>query len=404
MDIKKDYYIKDPVHKEIDFKKDKWILELLECDEVIRLEGIYQLGVSYKIFPSASHNRLMHSLGTFQVAKKFADFFEDKISVYQRKLFLASALLHDIGHGPFSHVFEKISKINHEEVTKKMILNPYGNIYRVLVKNEIKPMDLIDVYEGNSKYEWISKLISSNLDVDRIDYMLRDSYFLGTHYGTIDVDFLIERSFLIDNDIYFSDKAINVIESFLLSRYYMHKDIFSNKNTYIYEWVLELILLRLKDLKSQFEIHRNNINYFDLYGNLVFNEEQLDLDKYIKYTDWNFMAFIDSLRTIGDKILNGLINTFINHKGVISITYSDQTLNKVHLKSEQIRNIDKKYLFKVIDRSQKMIYYPGDKNIINIINVKTNKLYKFNNDKFNAFTWNDDIDNKFILVNTNLIN
>ena len=285
-----------------------------------------------------------------------------------------------------------------------MILNPYGNIYRVLVKNEIKPMDLIDVYEGNSKYEWISKLISSNLDVDRIDYMLRDSYFLGTHYGTIDVDFLIERSFLIDNDIYFSDKAINVIESFLLSRYYMHKDIFSNKNTYIYEWVLELILLRLKDLKSQFEIHRNNINYFDLYGNLVFNEGQLDLDKYIKYTDWNFMAFIDSLRTIGDKILNGLINTFINHKGVISITYSDQTLNKVHLKSEQIRNIDKKYLFKVIDRSQKMIYYPGDKNMINIINVKTNKLYKFNNDKFNAFTWNDEIDNKFILVNTNLIN
>ncbi|WP_036452062.1 HD domain-containing protein [Malacoplasma iowae] len=137
MDIKKDYYIKDPVHKEIDFKKDKWILELLECEEVIRLEGIYQLGVSYKIFPSASHNRLMHSLGTFQVAKKFADFFEDKISLYQRKLFLASALLHDIGHGPFSHVFEKISKINHEDVTKKWFLIPMETYIEFWLKTKL---------------------------------------------------------------------------------------------------------------------------------------------------------------------------------------------------------------------------------------------------------------------------
>lgn len=399
----KDYYIKDPIHKEINFKSDKWILDLISTKEFKRLKYIFQLGVSFKVFPSATNNRYMHSIGTFQVALKFVNSFFNKISVAQRKLFLASALLHDIGHGPFSHVFEKITNVSHEEMTKKIILNKDTEINKALIKNKINPHEIIDVIDGQSKHEWINKLISSNIDVDRIDYILRDSYFIGTNYSTIDIDFLIERSHLLDNDIYFSQSTINVIESFLLGRYYMHQDIYDNKNTYIYEWSLVNIFKRLREIKNDFQKNCKEIYYYDLYKNIILMQEEVSVEIYTKFTDINFTSFLESLKVIDDKILNSFLDSFLNQNGVIALDYSKK--NEVIKELKKVgKNYNISYLYSEVTKSKKKIYLDDEKYQINIIDVKTNKLYKFNSFKFQAFESNkSENKDKIILVNKNLI-
>lgn len=399
----KDYYIKDPIHKEVNFKSDKWVLDLISTKEFKRLKYILQLGVSFKVFPSATNNRYMHSIGTFQVALKFVNSFFNQISVAQRKLFLASALLHDIGHGPFSHVFEKIANISHEEMTKKIILDKNTEINKALIKNKINPDEIIDVIDGQSKHEWINKLISSNIDVDRIDYILRDSYFIGTNYSTIDIDFLIERSHLLDNDIYFSQSTTNIIESFLLGRYYMHQDIYDNKNTYIYEWSLANIFKRLKEIKEEFKKHSKDIYYYDLYKNIILTNNTLSVEDYTKFTDINFTSFLESLNIIDDKILRSFLNSFLNQTGVIAIDFSKK--NEVLNEMKKFTNeYDISYLYSEITKGEKKIYLNDDKYQINIIDVKTNKLYKFDSSKFDSFnSKKNENKNKIILVNKNLI-
>lgn len=400
---KTENYIKDPIHKEINFKKNKLISELVNTKEFLRLRNIKQLGLSFKIFPSATHNRYTHSIGTYQVASKFVNAFSDKIDDKQKKIFLVSALLHDIGHGPYSHVFEKIVYIKHEEMTKNIILNPKSDINKVLIKNNVDPLEIINVIDGKSKYKWMNKLISSNIDVDRIDYMLRDSYYIGTHYSTIDIDFLIERTYFKKGDIFFSTKTKNVIESFLLGRYYMHSDIYENKNTYIYEWAITSIFKRLREIPDLFHKNSEKIYFYDLYSDLISNDEKytIDIDKYSQYNDENFSSFLKSLVCIDDAILNSFIDGFFNETGIIALNYfyKNDVINEI---KKSNKDIDMSYIYCEIERKNKSIFSNDKKNQIDLIDIYAKKVFKFNSSKLVNFKSNKNI-GKIILVNKNIL-
>ncbi|MDE7075384.1 MAG: HD domain-containing protein [Malacoplasma sp.] len=400
---KLNYYIKDPIHKEINFSNDKWLADFAFSFEMTRLLEIKQLGISFKIFPSATQNRYSHCLGTFCVAKKFAKHFINQISKNDRKLFLLAAMLHDIGHGPFSHVFEKISNINHEKMGMEIIKNPNLQIYHLLKQNKVNPDSLINVYTGECKQEWISRLISSNLDVDRIDYLLRDSYYIGTCFSTIDIDFLVERSVLLDNDVCFTKTAINYIESFLLGRFYMHDDIYANKNTYIYEWSLIKIFERLKEIKNVFYEKRNNVYFYDFYEWIVF-EKKVNIEKtYIYLNDSNLSSFLWSLKSLNDKILNTFIDGFNNMGDIYAVNFNSYTLEEIKKKAKNI-SIDAKYLFDVIEKKKKQIYYEGEKNMINIYDSAKKEVFRFPSEKILSFKDNKKENNKIILINKSLIN
>ena len=400
---KLNYYIKDPIHKEINFSNDKWLADFAFSFEMTRLLEIKQLGISFKIFPSATQNRYSHCLGAFCVAKKFAKHFMSQISKNDRKLFLLAAMLHDIGHGPFSHVFEKISNINHEQMGMEIIKNPKLQIYHLLKQNQVSPDSLINVYTGECKQEWISRLISSNLDVDRIDYLLRDSYYIGTCFSTIDIDFLVERSVLLDNDVCFTKTAINYIESFLLGRFYMHDDIYANKNTYIYEWCLIKIFHRLKEIKNIFYEKRNLIYFYDFYEWIVF-DKKVNVEKtYIYLNDNNLSSFLWSLKCLDDKILNTFIDGFNNMGDIYAVNFNQNILEEI---KQKIKNtsIDSKYLFDVIEKKKKEIYYDGEKNMINIYDSAKKEVFKFPSERILTFNKNKKENNKIILINKSLIN
>lgn len=399
------HYIKDPVHREINFSDEKWLLEFAYSYEMLRLLEIRQLGIGYKIFPSATNNRYSHCLGAYAVAKKFAKHFINQISKDDYRLFLLAALLHDIGHGPYSHVFEKISNINHEEMGKKIIHDPKLGIFKLLKKNKISADILTSVYTGECKQEWIGRLISSNLDVDRIDYLLRDSYSVGTKFSTIDIDFLVERSILMDNDVFFQKTAINYIESFLLGRYYMYEDIYDNKNTYIFEWILIKIFQRLRELKDLFYKKREKIYFYDFYEWNVFETEVSIHKTYIYLNDSNLNAFIWSLKVLDDEVLNSFIESFLNIKnGVDAQTYSVDIEKQIQILANK-KNIDPKYLFNIQEKKEKDIYLKEDKNIINIYDRNKNKSYKFPAERIMLFNKkSDQNNNKIILINKTLIN
>lgn len=401
---KNSFSYNDPIYKKINFHKDTWAWELVNCKELIRTQNIFQLGLSFKVFPSATNTRFIHSIGTFKIAQDFANHFENKITKEERKLFLAAALLHDVGHGPFSHVFEGISNTCHEEFTARIILDKNTDINKTLLKHNIDPNELVKIYKGTYPKKWIGRLISSNLDVDRIDYLLRDSYYIGTKYSTIDVDFLIERSFLYNDDVYFSEKTLNIIESFLLGRYYMHQDIYDNKNTFTFEWSLKNIFIRLKEIKDLFNLNKNKIYYFDYYQYFVNENQEIPLETYLLLNDANLSSFIGSLRILEDKIINSFLDYFFCYQGIITTSYTEEKMKSIE--SSLINNdIDIKYLVTTFKSVNKKIYYDGDKNLINILDINNRKIYNFPFKKFLFYKQqNEDQKNKTILVNKTLIN
>lgn len=397
-----DLYIKDPIHKEISFSNEKWISEFAFSNELLRLKEIKQLGVSFKTFPSANHNRYMHSLGAYQIALKFTKKLDKYISIEDKKLFLVSAMLHDIGHGPFSHVFEKISNLDHEEMGRKIICSDKLGIKNLLIKHNISLKKITDILLGKTDKKWISRLISSNLDVDRIDYLFRDSYHIGTFYSTIDIDFLIERCEIFNDDIYFYQNTINYIESFLFGRYYMHLDIYDNKNSYIYEWSLAKIFERVKELKHDFIKQKNKIYYYDLYEWLVFDKE-IDVEKYILLNDINLSSFIDSLQCLNDKVLNSFIFNFIySNNNFDAVKYDVETFKEIESFFSK-SNINKKYLYEVVSKNSKKIYYPGRKNKIKIIDKHLNDTFDFDAKKLIELN-NKSLVDSIILINRNFIN
>jgi HD superfamily phosphohydrolase len=183
-------YITDNVLKNITFEE-QFLIKLFNTKEFKRLGRINQLGLTNFLFPGATHTRLAHSLGAYQLAKKFLNKFiiQDQIKIDQLtyKSTLAAALLHDIGHGPFSHLFEKISNINHEKYSLLIINDKDSEINKVLNEENEKLVENVSlILKGKYHLEWVNQLISSEIDVDRLDYLLRDSYHVGLDYGKIE--------------------------------------------------------------------------------------------------------------------------------------------------------------------------------------------------------------------------
>ena len=243
----------DPILKEISFDNENyWMINLVNTPEFRRLSRIKQLGCSDIIFTSASHTRLSHCLGAYEITRRFINQLDLSIEhPYESKVLLCAALLHDLGHGPNSHAFEKYTGINHEEYTKKIILDKTTNIHKILVQNNINPNDVVDVLFKKAKAQWTTDLIDSQIDADRMDYLLRDSWYTGAAYGQINPSILIRGSRIVDGRLCFEEKIVAEIENLLIGRFHMYERVYNNPNTIKYEFVVSSIFKRVKELINQ---------------------------------------------------------------------------------------------------------------------------------------------------------
>ncbi len=257
--------IRDPLYNyiSIDRKRDGWLLDVLNSPEIQRLRRIHQLGVSYLTFPGADHNRLVHSLGVLHLMTQMMEHLESNYEDAQvrraREPLLAAAIVHDVGHGPFSHLFEPCLGTDHEPWSVKIIGSVDTTLHKVLrACDQSLPRTVAELVDPDNRDHpsWQKYLLSSQLDMDRLDYLRRDSLFTGADYGHFDWYRLINSLELYDDgqagrDIVWPEKACLAVEEFIFSRYYMYHNVYLHKTTRGFEKLLEAMWSRARGFFNQ---------------------------------------------------------------------------------------------------------------------------------------------------------
>jgi HD superfamily phosphohydrolase len=230
--------IKDPVHDHI--RVDDFALDLLDTPEMQRLRHVRQLGTAYLVYPSANHTRFEHSLGVYHLAVRALDNLG--VTGTERDEVRAAALLHDVGHTPFSHNIEDIVEEHvgkrHDEVEDLLD----GELARVLEENGVSPDHVASLVCGEGRY---GQLVSGALDVDRMDYLVRDAHHTGVPYGTIDSGRLVLELGFVDDELVLGEGNVQTAEALLLARSLMHPTVYSHHVARISTAMLERATQRL---------------------------------------------------------------------------------------------------------------------------------------------------------------
>ena len=228
-------YIRDSIHGDLHLTE--FELKILDTVEMQRLRRIKQLGFTNLVYPGANHTRFEHSIGTLFLANKLSERLN--LDCEKIELLRICGLLHDIGHSPFSHVSEKALTHKHETVTKEIIKSsPISDI----INEKFNPKTIAKIIDGKTIY---GPIISGDLDVDRMDYLIRDSYYTGVAYGIIDTERLLYSLEYIGEELVLSPKGVQAAESTLLARYFMYPTVYQHHTTRIVNSMFRVCLSHL---------------------------------------------------------------------------------------------------------------------------------------------------------------
>lgn len=249
--LREEKVFKDPVHNYVHVQN-RTIWSLINTPEFQRLRRIRQLGTTYLTFHGAEHSRFSHSLGVYEITRRIISQFERNNypdwPVEENLVAMCAALLHDLGHGPFSHSIEEAFHMDHEDWTCKIILDD-TDVNRVL--REVSP-DLPErvasVIRKDYEKKIVVNLITSPLDADRMDYLLRDAYFTGVNYGTIDIDRILRMLRPYNGRIVVKESGMHAVEDYLMARYQMYWQVYFHPVTRSSEIILRQIFRRAGEL------------------------------------------------------------------------------------------------------------------------------------------------------------
>jgi HD superfamily phosphohydrolase len=252
--------IRDPVHDVIAFRLerpvDALLFSLLNAAEFQRLRRIRQLGMANLVYPGADHSRYSHSLGVMETARRILDQLRQgfPIDAEGETVCVVGALLHDLGHGPFSHVFERVSDIDHERVTQRVVMDPDSEVHRILFQyDKLMPERVLEFLQCKPKRTFFCDILSSQLDADRLDYLLRDNHMTGSRYGDYDLSWLL-HALTIDpasNRLAVTLKGVSAVEAYLQSRQHMYRHVYFHKVVRSAEGMVKLALQRARLLLAQ---------------------------------------------------------------------------------------------------------------------------------------------------------
>jgi HD superfamily phosphohydrolase len=282
--------IRDPVHDVIAFRTerpvDALLFRLINAAEFQRLRRVRQLGFASLAYPGADHNRYSHSLGVMETARKMLSHLAQSfpIAKEEQTICLAACLLHDLGHGPFSHVFERISGFDHEAITRRIIEDPESEVHQILANHAAQlPAQVGRFIGGDPPRTFLSDVLSSQLDADRLDYLLRDNLMTGSRYGDYDLTWLLHALTIDESSdrLAVTWKGVSAVEAYLQSRYHMYRNVYFHKIVRSAEGMVKLALQRAKRLAVQERLGwppRDDVVYKSLMGQRLTTAEFTDLD------------------------------------------------------------------------------------------------------------------------------
>lgn len=335
----KEKVFRDPVHNYIPVE-DEIIYDLINSKEFQRLRRIKQLGSSSFTFHGAEHSRFSHCLGVYYLARRVTNIFDKKYSDIwnsnESLLTMTAALLHDIGHGAYSHTFERLFDTNHETITQQIILSPETEINTILRRvSPDFPDKVASVINHTYSNKQVEQLISSQIDVDRMDYLLRDSYFTGASYGEFDLTRVLRVIRPIENGIAFSRDGMHAVEDYIISRYQMYMQVYFHPASRAMEVLLQNLLKRAKYLypkeKEFFTVTSPHL--------IPFFENRVTLEDYLSLDDGVMNTYFQTWMQSADKILSDLASRFINRKVFKSITFDEKDLSNLEKLREIVKDL-----------------------------------------------------------------
>ena len=323
--------INDPVHGFIQIKYDL-AQRCIDHPYFQRLRHISQLGLTHFVYPGAHHSRFHHAIGAFHLMQMALANLKVKgvpISLEEEESACLAILLHDIGHGPFSHTLEHQlwTQTSHEKISLALM-------HRLNQQFEGKLSLAIQMFENKYSRRFFYQLISSQLDVDRLDYLKRDSFYSGVVEGNIGVDRILAMIDVRDEQLVVEEKGVMSIQNYLLTRNLMYWQVYLHKTVMSAENMLINIFKRVHQLKNQSAIH--NIADSTLKSFICSNSGNFEstLDQYILLDDSDVWQFIKGLKNSGDYVLEQLSTNLLNrnlykvssnvHSKVLQIDLSDE--------------------------------------------------------------------------------
>lgn len=315
------------------------IFDLIEHRYFQRLRRITQMGLSYLVYPGAHHTRFHHALGCMHLMQKVVRILRFKgvsISEEEENALLIAILLHDIGHGPFSHAMEHsiVNGISHEEISVLFMeqLNEEFNGTLTLA---------IKVFKGEYHRKFMYQLISSQLDMDRADYLKRDSFYTGVAEGNINSERLITMMNVVDDELVIEEKGIYSIEKFLTARRLMYWQVYLHKTSLVAEQLLIRVLKRANELAEKGEeLYASKALSYFLVNNIneeTFSKESLEV--FSNLDDYDIISALKEWCHHDDFVLSNLCQMIL-----------DRELLKVKIKNKKIKDENfEKHITKLID-------------------------------------------------------
>ena len=318
--------LNDPIYGFITIP-DPLLYDLIQHPYFQRLRRISQMGMSYLVYPGAHHTRFHHALGCMHIMQKAIEVLRSKgvvISKEEERALFVAILLHDIGHGPFSHAMEHsiVENISHESIS--MLFMEQLN-----VEFDGKLALAIQIFKGNYHRKFMLQLISSQLDMDRMDYLKRDSFYTGVAEGNINSDRLIQMMNVVDDVLVLEEKGIYSIEKFLMARRLMYWQAYLHKTSLVAELILTKILKRAKELTEKGIVLPCSAPLLYFMQHKVeledFNENVLDL--FSRLDDYDIVSALKSWQHHNDFILSSLSKMIIN-RDLLKIKLSSEKFPK----------------------------------------------------------------------------
>jgi HD superfamily phosphohydrolase len=349
------FNIKDPIHKQIIFEKQ--FEKIVRSSYFKRCKYITQTSFSNSVYPSSNNTRYSHMIGTYYLMKKFVNNGLNDLTKIEKENLIKLALLHDIGHGPFAHIFEKIfPTFSHETETKKII------------KNKFKFNEIEKIFNKNHE---LYLFISSTIDIDKMDYLLRDSYSCGL-FGMPDINFILTNTYIKNKKLIIKEKAITSVEDLIYKRINLFKILYFHKNSILKDFIFRKIFEIVQKL-----VDENKINELEINKDLLsFFQKKNTTQNLLNLVEFDILSNLKIWTNSKNKELNFFSNLFFEND-----FFTIKKINNLKKEKKEIQILKNKIKKKYDLKNNFLIIEKEIKTIENQIwvEVKNKKLEKIEN-------------------------
>lgn len=330
---------RDPVHNYITVNHPV-IYDLINSKEFQRLRRVKQVSTTVFTFHGAEHSRFSHCLGVYEIARRVTEIFDAKFpeiwDTNEDLLTMVAALLHDVGHGAYSHTFEKLFDTDHEAITQEIITSPDTEVNAILRQvSPDFPEKVASVINHTYHNKQVVQLISSQIDCDRMDYLLRDSYYSGANYGQFDLTRILRVIRPTKDSIVFEYNGMHAVEDYIVSRFQMYMQVYFHPASRAMEVLLQNLLKRAKYL-----YHIDSYFFEKTSPNLIpFLANQASLADYLSLDDGVMNTYFQAWISAEDDILADLASRFVNRKVFKSVTFEEESRKDLSHLVELVKSV-----------------------------------------------------------------